>query len=247
MSIYCIGDIHGKFDRLEQAVSDLDSNSHIICVGDIGIGFADSLTTACLDPLQAIAADKNCMIWMLRGNHDDPAIWRQHQLEWNSSLPNIFLLDDIAHLHLDGVPVITVGGAISIDRSAEHRVDGETWWKEEQILPDAAHRVKQLVDANGPCELLITHAGPITALPIFNAEEDSIAHYTQQDEHLVNDIEIERTILAHCVHYSEAKKVIYGHYHVSLSNHNTGVDYQCLAELEVHKYDQSANQVAAAS
>jgi len=244
MAIYCIGDIHGKYDELEEKIEALENCSHIICVGDIGLGFEDTSHPSCLDNIQNVVERKNCILWILRGNHDDPDIWREKKALWSDHLPNIMLLDDVAHLYLDDVPIITVGGATSIDRSAEHRVDGETWWVNEFILPDASKRVKNLVEINGPSELLITHAGPITALPVLDPEEPNIKYYSSLDKHLIADITAERTLLSHCVQYSGAKKVLYGHYHESMQNHNTEVNYQCLAELEVFEYISEKQEIA---
>jgi len=237
MSIHCIGDIHGKFDELAAKLMELPEQAKLICVGDIGLGFEDARTPNCLRVVNGIARSRSQQLWMIRGNHDDPEIWRSQRNSWNLELSQITLVKDVDLMVIEGVPIIFVGGAISIDRIAEHRVHGETWWRDESVVANAAAQVKDLTDEHGPAKLFICHAGPITALPVFTPTEPNIAHYAASDAMLPEDIEIERTILSHCVQFSGATQVVYGHYHVPLENHNTGVNYRCVAELELWSYN----------
>ena len=159
MAIYCIGDLHGKFDQLAEKVRQIKPHSHLICVGDIGLGFEDSNHPSCLFYLNDVATEMNIHIWMIIGNHDNPFIFRGLQNVCNDSFSHIKLMADVDSLELDGQHVIFVGGAISVDRSHEGRVDGYSWWKEEPVHDSCHCRVYHIVKEFGPAFLLITHAG----------------------------------------------------------------------------------------
>jgi len=236
MAIFCIGDIHGKFNELAERIRQIPPNSHILCVGDIGLGFEDSNHPSCLFYANDVAAEMNTCLWMIRGNHDNPFIFRGQQALWNDSFSHIKLMADVDSLELEGQNIIFVGGAISVDRSHEGRINGYSWWKEEPVHDSSASRVYQIVEEFGPADLLITHAGPITTLPVLDEFDPNIYHYTQDDPFLLHDINIERTRLSDCVQYSRAPMVVYGHYHIPLSYENTGVKYRCVAELELWEF-----------
>jgi len=236
MAIYCIGDIHGKFDKLAEKIRQIPPHSHLLCVGDIGLGFEDSAGPECLNQVNAIANEMNTFIWMIRGNHDNPFMFRGQQQIWNDGCSNIKLMADVDSIELEGYHIIFVGGAISVDRSHEGRVDGYSWWKEEPVHESCPSRVYHIVEEFGPADILITHAGPITALPVIDEFEPNVYHYSQEDPHLLADINTERQRLSDCVHFSRAPMVVYGHYHVPLEYHNTGVDYRCVAELELWEF-----------
>jgi predicted phosphodiesterase len=236
MGIFCIGDIHGKFNLLAERVREIPPRSHLLCVGDIGVGFEDSAEPSCLNLVNTVAQQRGTFVWMIRGNHDNPYCFRGHQQYWNNANSNIKLMADVDSIELEGNHIIFVGGAISVDRSHEGRIDGYSWWKEEPVHESCPSRVYHIVEEFGPADLLITHAGPITTLPVIDEFEPNIYHYSAYDPNLLHDINEERTRLSDCVHYSRSPMVVYGHYHVPLEYHNTGVDYRCVAELEVWEF-----------
>lgn len=236
MAIYCIGDIHGKFNRLIEQIETLKPNSHLLCVGDIGLGFEDSNSPDCLTKVNETAAAKNIRLWMIRGNHDNPYVFRAQYKEWNDSLSHIKLMADVDSIEIEGQHVMFVGGAISVDRQHEGRIDGISWWKEEPVHESCPSRIYRIVAGFRPADLIITHAGPITTLPVIDEFEPNIYHYSQFDPNLLTEINKERTLLSDCVQYSRAPMCVYGHYHVPLEYTNTGVDYRCVAELEVWEF-----------
>lgn len=236
MAIFCIGDIHGKFDILAEKIKGLPRNSHLLCVGDIGIGFEDSLEPSCLYHVNGVAAVRDISIWMIRGNHDNPYNFREDQPIWNNDLSNIKLMADVDSLELEGNHIVFVGGAISVDRSHEGRIDGLSWWADEPVHESAPSRVYHIIEQFGPADLLITHAGPITTLPVLDEFDPNIYHYSAEDPELLAEINKERLMLSDCVQFSRAPMVVYGHYHVPLEYHNSGVDYRCVEELEIWEF-----------
>ena len=141
MAIFCIGDIHGKFNDLTEKVKQLPPYSHLLCVGDIGVGFGDSLTPECMRGVNDVAAERDIHLWMIRGNHDNPYLFRDGQKKWNTALSHISLMADVDSIELEGHHIIFVGGAISVDRSHEGRINNFSWWKEEPVHESCPSRV----------------------------------------------------------------------------------------------------------
>jgi predicted phosphodiesterase len=236
MALYCIGDIHGKFPELTQVLNELPIGAQIVCVGDIGLGFSDSLSPECLAEVDAAATSRDQKVWLMRGNHDAPEIWLQHRSEWNSSLKSIRIPSDIHRMKVDNINIIMVGGATSLDRSHPDRVEGQTWWHNEAVAANAPRQVGLMVDAYGRADILITHAGPFEAQPPISRDKETFDHYSKDDPTLAGQVKIERELLSQIVETSQARTVVYGHYHVSLENNNGPIRYRCCAELEAWLY-----------
>ncbi len=236
MNIFCLGDIHGKFTRLIEVMRSLPEGATIFGVGDIGLGFSDSLDAECLREVDFIAASRQQTLYFIRGNHDDPAIWHIGRHIWNEELVSVRILEDIGQVTLEGMNIMYVGGAISIDRSQSHRVDGKTWWKGEGVTQHAPEQITNLVKQYGQADLLITHAGPTHAMPVYSLSDPDIAYYAQYDAALTADIAEERELLSQVVRMSGAKHVAYGHYHQTFHSVVNGVTYRCCAELEAWQY-----------
>ncbi|GAA5493863.1 Calcineurin-like phosphoesterase [Rubritalea squalenifaciens DSM 18772] len=232
MAIFCIGDIHGKFPELANRLRELPDGANVICVGDIGLGFADSLTPHCLDEPDQVATIKNQTVWLMRGNHDDPAIWKFKRYAWNDHLKSIRIPPDIHRMMIGNIHVIMVGGATSLDRGHPARIDGENWWSDEAVSRSAPKLVENMVESYGPADLLCTHCGPIEAQPGMDRDEESFAYYSNIDPDLRKDVKAERTLISQIVAASRTKHVAFGHYHVAIETVVNNVKYRCCAELE---------------
>lgn len=106
MKTTIIGDVHGKFDRLNMIVKCLPDN-RIIQVGDLGIGFVGYA-----HPLRF-----NNNFQFIRGNHDNPSVCKTHQ----NYLGEYGNLDEI----------FFIGGALSIDKDS--RTIGYDYWDDEEL------------------------------------------------------------------------------------------------------------------
>lgn len=236
MPLFCIGDIHGKYPELANVLRELPQGAKIICVGDIGLGFRDTSDPSCLKVVDDTAREMNQTLWLMRGNHDDPAIWKLHRYEWNDQLTNIRIPADVHRMLIDNVHVIMVGGAISMDRSHSGRIEGLTWWADEAVEVSALETVREMVDAHGRADLLVTHAGPFEALPNMRRDIDSFDHYSENDINLRADVLAERQLLSRIVAASQTRTCVYGHYHEPLETEIGRLRYRCCAELEPWQY-----------
>ena len=236
MALYCISDIHGKFSALSKVLSELPTSAQIVCVGDIGLGFSDSLGSKCLAEVDSVATLRDQKVWLMRGNHDAPEIWHTQRSEWNATLKNVRIPSDIHRMKVDNIHVMMVGGGTSLDRSHPDRVEGHTWWSNEAVSPTAPRQVERMVNAYGRADILITHAGPIDANPPLSRDKETFEHYAQIDPTLAEQVKAERELLSQIVAASLARTVAFGHYHVSLESHNGPIRYRCCAELEAWQY-----------
>jgi hypothetical protein len=120
-----IGDTHANF-RLYRAIAtapvetdDWTNKIFIpsIQVGDFGMGF---------NPAPPTLAPEHRFI---RGNHDNPQLCAEH--------PNWIADGSIEDLP-SGAKMMLIGGALSVDR--EMRVEGITWWRDEELSQAALNR-----------------------------------------------------------------------------------------------------------
>lgn len=104
-------------------------------------------------------ADTNVdRIYVTLGNHEP---WNQiapllgkHPGEAVRVSKLIWLLPRPARLSVGGRTVLSLGGAVSVDR--ESRVEGRTWWPDEVITEE--HVATAI--AGGPADLMLTHESP---------------------------------------------------------------------------------------
>lgn len=238
MAFYCIGDIHGKFLELAQLLSGLPIGAQMVCVGDIGLGFSDSLEPSCLSEVDKVATERSQIVWMMRGNHDDPDIWLRRRAKWNAALQSIRIPADIHRLKVGNIHVMMVGGGTSVDRTHPDRVQGDTWWKNEGVSTAAPKQIELMVEAYGRADILITHAGAIEASPSLERDKETFDHYSQTDPTLIAEVTAERELLSKIVEASQANTTAFGHYHVSLESNNGPIRYRCCAELEAWEYSK---------
>jgi len=137
--MYFIGDCHGKFGDLKRICDSLAPRK-CIQLGDMGFGFGlDDEFRACENLL------------FLRGNHDNPEVCRRY--------PNY--LGDYGYL--DDEDLFFVGGAYSIDQA--YRVEGQTWWKDEELSYADWREVIALYMDKRP-GVVATHDCPHDAYPL---------------------------------------------------------------------------------
>ncbi len=126
-----IGDVHAKFDLYQKIALDSPSGKSIQ-VGDFGAGFA---------PMPELGDNHT----FIRGNHDDPALCREH----GSWIPDGTMKDDIFYC----------GGAYSID--VGYRTENLDWWKDEELSIYEGYNIyDQFVDGKYTPRIIVTHDMP---------------------------------------------------------------------------------------
>jgi len=224
-----IGDCHGNFNKLKEQILKKVENENLILLGDVGLGFGkfnlkafgfDAIKGLMLDfvNLNATLYGSNNHLYLLRGNHDDPGVWKI----FNDSFDYITFVNDYDVLTIEDKKILFVGGGISIDRSI--RTENVNWWKGENI-PKIPKNIVTDVD------ILATHV-PLRSTFATPAPTELLDYYVQRDPELLKDIEKEEKILKKLDEKINKKWWVSAHFHRSDRNYTDDCNYINLDILE---------------
>lgn len=155
--IALIGDIHGNFKFLRTKVAEL-AKEHgeipIIQVGDFG--YWAVLKEKYLAPPSSVL--------FIDGNHDDckaliglpPAEWEKPVELWE----NAIYVPRATVMVVDGLTVLFMGGAKSVDRRARNKDVGFNSWSEEEVIRPRDHLKALLAIKGKKIDLMVTHTPP---------------------------------------------------------------------------------------
>ena len=194
---FLMGDIHGKPEALEKFLRSRTGIS-LIQLGDCGFGFVPRYR----EVLEEMARETGNHVYCLRGNHDDPAMFR------NPPVGEYFhLLSDYSELLLNGRRALAVGGGVSVDRS--FRAPGRGWW-EDEVIPwngefVAAHA--------GKIDILLTHVGLLP--PSEPSLKEANPGLLDRDPDLRFDLPKERNLLMDLMEKLQPSEWYFAHFHVS--------------------------------
>jgi UDP-2,3-diacylglucosamine pyrophosphatase LpxH len=126
--VIVIGDVHREWDALARQLRFYGiTQQELIQVGDFGVGFGPRADEqAELLALDAVLADTGNTLWVIRGNHDDPAYFTDAALV---PCARIRFVPDYSLLTVDGRTILCAGGATSSDRVL--RTPGRDYWPTE--------------------------------------------------------------------------------------------------------------------
>lgn len=194
-----IGDAHGKFKALQQIVDKHSDEDLIIQVGDLGLGFSDAKS----DP-----ADFGNNFKFIRGNHDNPAVCRQHKN----------YLGDYGVFDYNNKKVFFMGGAFSIDWHL--RRDGLDWWYDEQL---GMHELQDAIDVFETVkpDIVITHDCP-------KIMYNELIYGPFANNDTCNALQV-------MFNMHKPDIWIFGHHHKSISFNIDKTNFICVRELEVFK------------
>lgn len=241
--ILILGDIHSDFKFLKSMISEQDLRGYtIIQVGDFGIGFDPINDDNHLINLNKFLSEWDCMLYAIRGNHDDP-----HFFEGYHVYSNLNLLKDYSQLQIDGYNFLFVGGATSIDRlslikqmklSKSFGSHYPTYWKNESFIYDESE-----IDKLNNIDIVISHTAPDWCYPEISKGFGSFVEYfMSQDEKLSDDLKKERLEMNFLFNRlkSNGNKVklhFYGHFHDNHQTKHDGIVHQLLDIKEIRELD----------
>lgn len=239
---YVIGDVHGNWNSMIRLIEHKEiKDSILIQLGDFGVGFIEphqerKNLIALNDRLAAL----NNTMYVIRGNHDNPA-WFQG----GNDFGNLKLVEDYTVITVDGDDILLVGGALSIDRkprlkdmteAAKYNIFKESYWYDENFVLDKkrAHEIKG-------CRYVITHTSPDFCWPNNrNGFGPLVEHFILLgDTKLREELPIERRNLTKLYNILKENNVIekwfYGHFHRTELTEKDGTDFHLLDINEIHK------------
>jgi UDP-2,3-diacylglucosamine pyrophosphatase LpxH len=228
--IVAIGDVHGKFDQLitkMEVVLEGNTGVNFVQLGDFGLGFEQPVQDwNKLNPINEHLRKKGSTLYVIRGNHDNPAFW-----DWSCGFhfSNIKFVPDDSILTIEDKVCYFAGGAVSIDRS--RRRQGIDYWCGEEYRQDPV-----LYLGNNKVDILFTHDVYHPCSPYSIQKSEAVKYFVPMDEHLVKDLERSQSVIQKL--YDDIMKTnpnfvwYHGHYHEShVTNNNEQITHS-LSELE---------------
>jgi DNA repair exonuclease SbcCD nuclease subunit len=227
--IIAIGDVHGKFDQLVlkmKVVLEGNTGVNFVQVGDFGLGFDQPFQDwKKLEPINELLKKTDSMLYVIRGNHDNPAFW-----DWGTSFhfSNIdFVPNDYIRIIEDKVCYFA-GGAVSVDRT--RRRQGIDYWCGETYNPKPVRYITDKID------ILFTHDVYHPSSPYTIANSAVVNYFADVDENLIEDLQISQSVMENL--YNDIIQTnpnfvwYHGHYHEShVTNNNEQITHS-LSELE---------------
>lgn len=229
--IYIVGDIHSNLTVIGNLMDGAIKDSVFIQVGDFGIGFSDRVyENKKLQALNTLLREKNNILLVIRGNHDDPSYY-----QGNCTLSNLKLLPDYSYAEINSKTYLFIGGALSIDRLA--RTPFKDYWPNEGL-----ELKEELVR---PCDVLITHTKTSKQYPQtfskivleWNEVENKVFADRPQDN-LLEELKAENFLMDRIFLIAQPKQHFYGHFHTSRSEIINGCECKLLDINEVIKLDK---------
>lgn len=154
--IYILGDVHAQFKYLSDNFIRKFSPDILLCCGDFGYWWNDSVHKFYHDYL---LKNENCKIYFCDGNHERHDLLKNLVTKngWENPIEikkNLFYCPRGSSLILpNGKSVLFFGGADSIDKHI--RVIGINWFHEENITQSDIDRIK-----DSKYDIVISHTCP---------------------------------------------------------------------------------------
>lgn len=149
--VYTVGDIHGYPQAVVREMRRRNiRDAALILLGDCGLGM---LLDKVLPHLQQELAEHNNVMYLVRGNHDNPFRFAEGQ---GTGYDRIRVLPDSTLVNIHGELGIVLGGAFSTDRHSRRL--GETYWEEELLDMALAERAAKALPR--PVSFVLAHNAP---------------------------------------------------------------------------------------
>ena len=248
-----LGDTHGNNQQIAPHLLGAthipkDEPKAIIHVGDFGVGFCKTFEGEIqkLYILNNRLKKYNVTLYVVRGNHDDPAFFNKpyamNTMVDDEIIENIVFLPDhtLLTLELKGkdqpIKIYCNGGAISIDRT--HRTTGRSYWLNEKFnLPT----LEQLDEIPNDIDVIVTHTRPLGVMPI---GKEPIKHWFLEDSQLEVDLNNETQDMWIMFDSIREKNKLsgkeishfYGHFHMHLTGKTNHMKHIGLDIDELYEY-----------
>lgn len=226
--VIIIGDIHRNFRHIKEQIEKSSlQNSTLIQVGDFGIGYKPSIDMDILNDLNNFLEKNNCLLYVIRGNHDDP-----HYFDGTYHYSNLKLMKDYSTEIIENKKYLFCGGATSIDRvSLKKRMQlteklgiiEPIYWEAESFVYDE-EKLKDLHDI----DIVITHTAPEWCYPhrIGSYFEESF----KEDSNLKENLMHERSSVSKLFNKlkennNPVELHFYGHFHQSAHTEWYGISH----------------------
>lgn len=238
-----LGDTHGNNGHIKMLIRDRNyRDTNLIHVGDFGVGFIEmEQEIKNLQGLNDYMAEKNLVLHVVRGNHDNP-----YYFDGTFMYSNLKLHPDYTVINIDGKNILLVGGAISIDRVPRRREnlieikvnnhsERRYFWEAEKFNLD-----KDKLETFRDIDIVVTHTAPHFCFPTnqVNNWPHIVSQFMSEDKTLGDDLITERNQLTEMYdilikNNNNIQYYMYGHFH----QHNINIFRNCLFIcLEINQF-----------
>lgn len=231
--LYFCGDIHGNLDYVKYFIragvgfSKKISNSCIVLLGDVGLGFSPKGEALAIALLNKLCKKTNNYIIAIRGNHDDPQFF--DSIHYNDRFKAV---EDYSIINFKGKNILCIGGGTSIDR-IYRKANNWGYWENEPI--------KENVDWDKipPCQIIASHVAPMSAYP-YGFNNSMVKQFCEDDATLMEELIHERDYLQTCYNKMSEKAIIedwyYGHYHNNMDTFTNPTRFHLLGINSISRY-----------
>jgi Icc-related predicted phosphoesterase len=240
-----LGDIHGNFNYVKWYIKAHKlENCTIYQVGDFGIGFTTEFNDMnVLGNLNRFLIEKNIHLYAIRGNHDDPQFFDGHL---RNHFDNLHLLADYDVIEVNGVKILGIGGAVSVDRRPRMREElmyasnanlaKKLHWHDELFVLD-----EEKIRAVEGIDIIVTHTAPDFCAPDNrNGFGYLVDQFASGDGKLKEDLTKERNDVTKMWNIFREKNNpdyhFYGHFHNNWGANIDGVNHKLLNINEFFEY-----------
>lgn len=218
----------------------LYSDAIFISAGNNQIGFnSDSYYEKVFDKMNEILAKNNTTLLFIRGNNDDPSLFREEKI----NLSNVKTIPDYSVIKTKYGNILCVGGGLSVDRvwrkkqqdrlsSISSNKKKTLYWKDEMPIFDG-DKMNELSESGIKISGVVSHVAPTFAFPDI---ADSLDDWCSKDADLAHDIENERLVMDKI--YDSLRSMrnrpsfwFYGHYKVDNAEHRANILFRAMPPL----------------
>ncbi len=218
---YLVGDTHALLGALMKEIQNRGiTGSSFIILGDISLGIIQWEEEMKLRNCETFLASTQNELYLIRGNHDNPAFWREGgEKLWPQAYQHIHFVRDGQLMMIQGKLYVAFGGGISVDRMSHNPLN--KYWPDENFVPPTA-----------PIEGLygvLAHIGP------FSAGHDAIQHLFEKDDKLESDLIHEEKTVMDSIELLQPAVWYGGHYHRSETLQIGNTHCRCLDKREIYQ------------
>lgn len=243
--VLVLGDVHGKLEPFKATIMKYGiTDCSVIQVGDFGVGFESfGKERERLKEFNKFLAKRNISMYVVRGNHDDPAYFTGLKV---LSYSHLTLVPDYTVLELDGKRILCIGGALSIDRvnlinydenkrlSSYEPTNICSYWKDEVVPLN-----KEVIAGLQNIDVLISHTAPSFCYPPMYPLAPIVQEYVPNDPTLIADLQKERNLMDEIFELLTANNNnithhFYGHFHSGHNEFINGCYHRLLAIDEIY-------------
>lgn len=230
--IYITGDTHGDLDRINdfRLKINLQKDDVMIILGDVGLNFF--MNKAEISLKKKIDENWKFILFNIHGNHEKrPETISSYKekmfcggtVYYEDAYPRILFAKDGEIYDFNGLKTLVCGGAYSLDKRS--RVEGFTWWDDEQPSEEIKARINKKLDSlHWQVDVMLTHTGPRKYEPV-----ESFMSWIDQskvDKSTENFLqEIENKL--------DYKKWYFGHFHVNKHDGKITILYEEIEQFKI--------------